>query len=152
VYKAQASFSPAPFAVTTSNQKPLLNEPVLFAASSQLHFRTATLLGRLAEVRFTPERVSWMFGDGSASEGVNVNHAFSRAGSYLVSARVFYEADYRFSGGLVWISGGVISLTDKVLLEIAVAKGAEPPAVVSNRVLLVAKNCLERPAAFGCVP
>jgi hypothetical protein len=130
----------------------LVNEALTLEVNSELHYRTATLLGRLAEVRFTPQRVSWLFGDGAVADGANTNHSFSRVGSYVVSARVFYDADYRLSGSLTWISGGVISLTNQVVIEVGNSEGQAPPSAPSKRVLLVAKNCVARPAAFGCAP
>jgi len=91
-----------------------------------------------------------MFGDGSVAEGATASHSFSRPGPYLVIGRVFYQADYRFSGDVNWINGGVISQSAQALIEVSADETLAPPAAAGGQVLLVAKNCIGRPGAFGC--
>ena len=64
----------------------------------------AKLLGSRVVVRFTPVRLSWDFGDGSASvETIGARsatrHTYANAGKYLVRLHVTYRVEYRLASG-----------------------------------------------------
>lgn len=152
VSNAQARFTPAPVQITTSNQSPEVGEVVLVRVNAVMHFRTASLLGREAEVRFTPTENNWVFGDGAGALGSEARHSYERSGKYLLSVKVSYLAEYRFAGEAKWKESGTIVVRDSI--EISVGQAPEPSEVPisgsPNRVLLVAKNCSGRENAFGC--
>jgi hypothetical protein len=134
VSNAQARFTPAPVQITTSNQSPEVGEVILVRLNAFMHFRTASLLGREAEVRFTP------------------TETYERIGKYLLSVKLAYLAEYRFAGEATWQESGTIVVRDSIEISVGQALGtAEVPSSGSpNRVLLVAKNCSGRDSAFGC--
>jgi outer membrane biosynthesis protein TonB len=152
VSNAQARFTPAPVQITTSNQSPEVGEVVLVRVNAVMHFRTASLLGREAEVRFTPTENSWVFGEGAGALGAEVRHSYERSGKYLLSVKVSYLAEYRFAGEAKWQESGTIVVRDSIEISVGQApESAEVPISGSpNRVLLVAKNCSGRESAFGC--
>ena len=152
VSNAQARFTPAQIQITTSNQFPEVGEVVLVQVSAVRHFRTASLLGREAEVRFTPAETAWVFGDGAGALGSKARHSYERSGKYLLSVKVSYFAEYRFAGEAKWQESGTIVVRDSIEISVGQApKSAEVPISGSpNRVLLVAKNCSGRENAFGC--
>lgn len=152
VSTAQARFSPAPIRIIASNQTPEPGELVSFQAPASLHFRSASLLGREAEVRFTPSVISWVFGDGSTSAGSVAAHAYQSAGTYLASTNVVYLAEYRFAGESQWLSGGLITVRDSISITVGqVSESVGDPIVAQQKkVLLVAKTCSVGEGAFGC--
>lgn len=152
VSNAQARFTPAPVQIKTSNQNPETGEAILIQVSAVMHFRTAGLLGREAEVRFTPTENSWVFGDGAGALGSEVRHSYERSGKYLLSVKVSYLAEYRFAGEVKWQESGTIVVRDSIEISVGQApESAEVPISGSpNRVLLVVKNCSGRENAFGC--
>ena len=152
VSNAQARFTPAQIQITTSNQFPEVGEVVLVQVSAVRHFRTASLLGREAEVRFTPAETAWVFGDGAGALGSEARPSYERSGKYLLSVKVSYFAEYRFAGEAKWQESGTIVVRDSIEISVGQApESAEVPISGSpNRVLLVAKNCSGRENAFGC--
>jgi hypothetical protein len=149
---AQARFSPASVRISASNLSPLVDQSVAFEVSANLHYRTAILLGRSAQVRFTPTLISWTFGDGELSSGTSVEHSFNGSGVFNVESEVAYLAEYRFAGEAAWLAGGVILVSDRLPVTVRqVTRTADIPTVVSRkRVLLVAKNCMSQSNGFGC--
>jgi hypothetical protein len=98
----------------------LVGMPVNFIAPSVQHSVSGSLLGRVAEVRFTPRGYVWSFGDGSTrvtssggstwqSLGVAeftptaTSHSYSRVGTYTVQVVTRYTAEYRYAGG-AWVA------------------------------------------------
>lgn len=153
VSSAQARFAPAPVQITTSNQSPEAGEVILVRVSAGIHFRTASLLGRETEVRFTPTETGWVFGDGVGGVGSETRHSYQRSGRYLISVKVSYLAEYRFAGEAKWQESGTIVVRDSIEINVGLEPGSAevpisgPPA----RVLLVAENCEGRQSAFGCI-
>ncbi len=153
---AEARFVPEALLVTANDLVPTAGDRVDLAVDAGLHFRSATLLGKAADVSFTPLTTSWSFADGSSATGLSVSHFFSRPGAFEVQAKQSYEASYRIAGETGWVSGGEVTVTG--LITINVQRAAQPPAVnppnqaVSKLVLLVGANCLGREQSFGCQP
>jgi hypothetical protein len=149
---AQARFSPASVRISARNLSPLVGQSIAFEVSANLHYRTALLLGRGAQVRFTPTQIAWTFDDGELSSGASVDHSFDGPGVFNVEAEVSYLAEYQFEGEASWLAGGVILVSDRLPITVRqVTRTADVPTVVSpKRVLLVAKNCLSQSNGFGC--
>lgn len=150
VLTAEARFSPAAAPISASNLSPALGEPVEFRALAATHFKTASMLGRLAEVKFTPVEIDWNFGDGTSASGEVIRHTFSHSQTFVVSARVTYSSEYKFSGENTWRSAGSIAVTDRVVISVAGEASGGEPSNQSGQVVLVASNCIERPKSFGC--
>jgi PKD domain len=152
VSNAQARFTPAPVQITTSNQSPETGELILVQVSAVRHFRTASLLGREAEVRFTPTETAWVFGDGVGALGSEARHSYERSGKYLLSVKVSYLAEYRFAGEANWQESGTIVVRDSIEINVGLDTGSADIPISGSpyRVLLVAKNCSGRESAFGC--
>jgi hypothetical protein len=108
------------------------------------------MLGRLAEVKFTPVEIDWNFGDGTSASGEVIRHTFSHSQTFVVSARVTYSSEYKFSGENTWRSAGSIAVTDRVVISVAGEASGGEPSNQSGQVVLVASNCIERPKSFGC--
>ena len=131
--------------------------PVNFIASAAPHTVEGRLLGRRAQVRFTPVASDWAYGDGTERMVPNLglrwaalglrdlsdtpsSHRFSRGGSYAVTLVVFYAAEYRFDGGdWVAVAGTVRSVAAPLNIRIVAGKSA-----------LVESLCSERRDAAGC--
>lgn len=132
VYRAPITLSDlaqfSPQATSISSQPSgwsLVGMPVNFIAPSVQHSVSGSLLGRPAEVRFTPRGYTWSFGDGSTrttttggtswqSLGVAeftptaTSHSYSRVGTYAVQVTTRYSAEYRYAGGAwVGVSGEI---------------------------------------------
>lgn len=132
VYRAPITLSDlaqfSPQATSISSQPSgwsLVGMPVNFIAPSVQHSVSGSLLGRPAEVRFTPRGYTWSFGDGSTrttttggtswqSLGVAeftptaTSHSYSRVGTYAAQVTTRYSAEYRYAGGAwVGVSGEI---------------------------------------------
>jgi len=153
---AEARFTPAPLVVSASDSSPAAGDTVHFAVDAGLHFRSATLLGKAADVSFTPIETAWVFGDGSTAIGVSVSHVFARTGTFVVQATQSYEANYRIAGETGWVSGGEVIVHGLVTLTVqraAPTAAVNPPLEATSKlVLLVGKNCVGRSQLFGCKP
>lgn len=135
----------------------LVGMPVNFIAPSAQHTVSGSLLGRAAEVRFTPQGYVWNFGDGSTrvtstggsswqSLGVAeftptaTSHSYSRVGSYTVHVTTRYSAEYRYAGG-AWsgVSGEVLGPGTHIILRVFAAD-----------TVLTTGNCGGAEALLGC--
>ena len=131
--------------------------PSNFYADSSPRTAGATLLGRAAEVRFTPVSFSWSFGDGTtlttssagapwASLGLpefsetETSHVYAAPGSYTIGLTVNFAAEYRF-GAAAWTAlAGTVPVTAPSLT--ATAHDA--------KTVLVPGDCRVAAAAPGC--
>ena len=117
----------------------LVGMPVNFIAPSVQHTVSGSLLGRAAEVRFTPRGYAWGFGDGSTritstggsswqSLGVAeftptaTSHSYSRVGTYTVQVTTRYSAEYRYAGG-AWtgVSGEINGPGSQISIRVLAA-------------------------------
>jgi hypothetical protein len=149
---AQARFAPAPLSVSSSASDVNTGQSVTFSTDASVHFRNSTLLGKSAEVRFTPLSTNWVLVGTSSVAAAVLAHRFDGAGNFLVSARVIYGVEYRLAGSANWVPSGEITVSGSVTVSVASvdAPASTPPS--QPRALLVSKNCLARPTAFGCSP
>lgn len=134
--------------------------PLFFNADALTHFRVGKILGKSAEVMFTPVSMVWNFDDGTSGSGLQVQHAFASEGNYQVNAKVVYAVSYRFVGQTSWLAEpGTISMIANLNVKVAAARSAviadsptenEPEIAGGARVALVGSTCQLRPASFGC--
>ena len=133
----------------------IVGSPVNFMTTAGSHVVSGTLLGRPAQVRFTPILYRRNFGDGSSMSTRNrgdswattgsrpwtptrTSHTYDNSGVYSVTLAVDYVADFRFSTR-AWtrLSGTVTANANRLTVTIA-----------SASTVLVARPCSE--GAIGC--
>jgi hypothetical protein len=125
-----------------------IGQQAQFSANPSLHYRSQVVLGRQAEVEFTPRSVSWEFSDGQKASGTNPKKSFASSGKYQVVAQLSYLVRYRLLGETSWqrVSGEIVARSNQ--LEIAV--GAQIIKGSLSTGLLVGGDCGARPRSFGC--
>lgn len=128
-----------------------------FYALTDRHVVPGTLLGRPAEVRFTPERYHWNYGDGSAAtlgtkgatwaalglrefDPTPTSHVYGELGDYTITLSITFTAEYRFDGG-AWrpVVGDLTLPANELYLRVGTAK-----------TVLVERDCLADPSGPGC--
>ncbi|UOE42861.1 hypothetical protein [Agromyces larvae] len=131
--------------------------PANFIDEASAHTTTGTLLGRPAEVRFTPVGYRWEFSDGatvtSDDPGATwaelgqreftataTSHVFTERGTFTVTPTTTYLAEYRFDGS-AW-------LPVPGALEIP----GEARSIQVGRIdtVLVNGTCTQNPSGPGC--
>jgi len=153
-----ASFRPAPPATVMEPKGwAVVGLPANFVADAEAQVVSGTLLGRTAEVRFTPVGYRWTHSDGavveSASPGATwselrtkeftktaTSHVYASTGEYTATLEVVLSAEYRF-GGSGWQSiAGVL----------AVAGDPVPVLVGEVDTVLTNGDCRANPSGPGC--
>lgn len=153
-----ASFRPTPpVSVMEPNGWAVVGVPANFVAEASSEVVSGILLGRTAEVRFTPVGYRWSHSDGavveSASPGASwtdlgvaeftptgTSHVYAERGEYTVTLEVVLSAEYRF-GGSGWQSiAGVL----------AVAGDPVPVLVGEVDTVLTNGDCRANPSGPGC--
>lgn len=118
---------------------------------------SGTLLGYPAEVRFTPIRWSWSYGDASSAtrstrgapwaalgiqefEPTSTSHVYEQPGTYYIDLTIGYRAEYNFAGagwqpitGTLWLAANRLVAT-----------------VGSAKTVLVERDCTLSPVGPGC--
>ena len=101
-----------------------------FVAQARTHRQSGELAGWPIEVRFTPHRYHWNFGDGNSAtlsepgrtwealglrqfQPTPTSHVYQRPGSYQASVRVEYRAEFRFVGESWQRLSGTVSATSQ---------------------------------------
>jgi len=128
-----------------------------FYALTDPHVVNGTLLGRSADVRFTPMSYHWAYGDGTAAtkatkggtwralgiaefDPTPTSHVYERLGDYTITLSIVFAAEYRFAGGPWRPVVGTITLPANDLhLRVGSAK-----------TVLVEHDCLAAPTGPGC--
>jgi len=153
-----ASFRPTPPATVMEPKGwAVVGLPANFVADAEAQVVSGTLLGRTAEVRFTPVGYRWTHSDGavveSASPGATwselrtkeftktaTSHVYASTGEYTATLEVVLSAEYRF-GGSGWQSiAGVL----------AVAGDPVPVLVGEVDTVLTNGDCRANPSGPGC--
>ena len=116
-----------------------------------------TLLGYPANVRFTPIRWRWTYGDGAsatlatrgatwAAQGIqefeptSTSHVYSAAGTYYIDLTIGYRAEYNFNGsGWATIAGTLWLPANRLVATVGSAK-----------TVLVERDCTAPPFGPGC--
>ncbi|RNE59043.1 hypothetical protein EEJ31_11585 [Cryobacterium tepidiphilum] len=131
--------------------------PVNLVAEASAHTRSGMLLGYEAQVRFTPVRFEWDYGDGtqrSTSTGgatwadlglpefseTPTSHVFDSRGTWTVSVTVEYAADYRFADEPWQRIGGTLAVSSTPLTAVS----------LDARTVLVGGDCVSAPGGPGC--
>ena len=131
--------------------------PTNFVAGASVHTLSGSLLGFPADVRFTPASYRWDYGDGghdSSSTGgatwaalnlpefseTATSHSYRETGSFTITLRVSFAAEYRF-GGQTWRN-----------VRGTLAVPTSPLTVVAGeaRTVLVDRECTRNPSGPGC--
>jgi hypothetical protein len=115
------------------------------------------LLGKTADVQFTPVSWHWSYGDGGsaalATSGASwaakgsqdfdptpTSHVYLKAGSYTIQLYITFSAQYRYAGGSWTDVVGTIDLSANPLTITA----------SSARTVLVNHDCRQSPSGPGC--
>lgn len=131
--------------------------PTNFYALTSQHVVAGTLLGRPADVRFTPIAFHWTYGDGTsatrptrgatwAAQGLGefeptpTSHVYEQLGAYTITLDITFRAEYRFDGSAWRPVVGTITLPANDLhIRVGTAK-----------TVLVEQDCVENPGGPGC--
>ena len=147
---AAVSFSPNPLkaSVYPASQLPA-GETFTFGANPSLHYGSQVVLGRQAEVQFSPAGLGWQFSDGTRIQGVEVKRSFEQTGKYQAWAIANYFVSYRVVGETAWqaVAGQISVLSNVLDLDVSVKIPAVPP-----KLLLVGGECSANPKSWGCLP
>lgn len=150
---AAVSFSPNPLSAKVFPAAQIVAADIAtFSSNPSLHYGSQLILGRQAEVQFSPAWLGWQFSDGTRIQGVDIKRSFEQAGKYQAWAIANYFVSYRLVGETAWQSvAGQISVLSNVLeLDVSVkipAVPAKPP-----KLLLVGGECSVNPRSWGCLP
>ncbi|MFD1574304.1 hypothetical protein ACFSEO_09180 [Agromyces cerinus subsp. nitratus] len=131
--------------------------PANFVAEASAQVVSGTLLGRLADVRFTPVAFRWRHSDGVVVESgtpgatwvalgqaeftpTGTSHVYAESGEYTVTLEAVLRAEYRFGGsGWRMIAG-----------TLAVAGDPQPVLVGEFDTVLTNGDCNANPSGPGC--
>lgn len=152
------NFTPgAPTAAMEPNGWAVVRVPANFMARSSPEVHTGALLGYEAEVRFTPLRYDWDYGDGirrTTSTGgqtwqllglpefsqTPTSHAYTLAGRFAARVKASFTAEYRFAGQEWNAVSGIVTATSDPL-EVVVGQA---------KTVLVSEDCAVDRSGPGC--
>ncbi|MRG59969.1 hypothetical protein GE115_08820 [Agromyces sp. CFH 90414] len=153
-----ASFRPAiPADVMEPDGWAVVGLPANFVSGATAQTLAGSLLGRPAEVRFTPVGYAWASSDGgsvaSGSPGAtwaqlgarefsatDTSLVFDERGTFQVQPTVTFTAEYRFNGSVWRTIDGTLDVPAPVRSVL----------VGEFDTVLVAGDCNERPTGPGC--
>ncbi len=128
-----------------------------FYAITDPHVVNGTLLGRPADVRFTPVAFHWTYGDGTGAtkptkggtwaalgteefDPTPTSHVYEQLGDYTITLSITFAAEYRFAGGAWRPVVGTITLpANDLYLRVGTAQ-----------TVLVEHDCIQNPGGPGC--
>lgn len=136
-----ASFSPhAPLLTAQPRGWSVVSLPTNFVAATSQHSVSGPLLGETVEVRFTPVRYEWAYGDAATASTTTAgatwqqlgqkefsptptSHVYAQVGTYAASVTVNFSVEYRW-GGETWqsIPGEVSSMSAPVSVRVSTAQ------------------------------
>ena len=148
---AAVSFSPNPLTATVRpNAQLVAGDNASFSSNPSLHFGSQLVLGRQAEVQFSPAWLGWQFSDGTRIQGVDVSRSFDQTGKYQAWAIASYFVSYRVVGESAWqsVAGQISVLSNVIDLDVS-AKTSQPMA--PTKPLLVGGDCSANPRSWGCL-
>lgn len=149
-----AYFSPDETSAAVSPSNNLSEgQTATFFSDPKVHYRLGSVLGKSAEVRFSPISATWTFGDGSSASGAQATHQFG-AGVFSVEVTIIYAVSYRFSGQDSWVADpGQIEMPAMVLVNVGDSGSQEAllePSIELRLPYLVSANCIANARAVGC--
>lgn len=142
---AQAVLSPRQLSVVASQSSARIEEAVLFTSDAGEHERSAVILGRFGNVRFTPIEFFWSVS--APNDSAIAVAAFSSGGAKTVSLQVSYSASTRFSLDEPWKFVGRVLVESETQVVVFDASPSTQPRAVPR---LVAGSCQNRPSAYRC--
>jgi hypothetical protein len=128
-----------------------------FYAITDPHVVNGTLLGRPADVRFTPVAFHWAYGDGTSTtkstkggtwaalgiaefDPTPTSHVYEQLGDYTITLSITFAAEYRFAGSAWRPVVGTITLpANDLYLRVGTAQ-----------TVLVEHDCTQNPGGPGC--
>jgi hypothetical protein len=153
-----ASFYPQKPTVTGEpNGWAIIGLDTNFISSAAVHTASGSLAGRAANVRFTPQRFLWDYGDGIRATTTTggsrwkqlgvaeftptaTSHVYSAAGTYRVRLAVEYTAQYRIGAGAWQGVPGTLRLSAPTTTVVA----------TDAKTVLVQRDCAVDPRGPGC--
>jgi hypothetical protein len=128
-----------------------------FYARAGIQVQNGVLLGEPAQVRFTPVRYHWTYGDGAARststpgatwrsqsadefDPTPTSHVYTAAGTYYIDLTIDFAAEYRWADGTWTGIAGTLPVPANRL--VATAGGA--------KTVLVEHECTLNPRGPGC--
>jgi hypothetical protein len=150
---AAVSFSPNQLSATVYPSAQLIaGESASFSSNPSLHYGSQLILGKQAEVQFTPAWLGWQFSDGPRVQGVDVKRSFDQSGKYQAWAIANYFVSYRVVGESAWqpVAGQISVLSNVLDLDVSVKIPVVPPK--PTKLLLVGGDCSDNPKSWGCLP
>ena len=121
-----------------------------FSSNPTAHYGISSVLGRQAQVHFSPVESGWVFSDGVSQSGADTSRSFSLAGEYQVMAWVNYQVSYRLVGETNWQPVAGLLGVDSNVLDIVVGASNLKGDQLSQGLLLVGSYCSFKSGAFGC--
>lgn len=128
-----------------------------FYALTNPHIVNGTLLGRPADVRFTPISFQWAYGDGTSStrntkggtwaalgigefDPTPTSHVYETLGDYTITLSITFAAEYRFADS-AWrpVIGTITLPANDLYLRVGTA-----------HTVLVEHDCIQDPDGIGC--
>ena len=149
-----AYFSPDESSAVVSPSNNLgAGQEATFLSDPKVHYRLGSVLGKSAEVRFSPIGATWAFDDGATAAGSRASHFFG-LGNYRVEVIITYAVSYRFAGQVSWVADpGLIEMPAAVLVSVTDMQEQEASPIPESAALLpylVSANCLKNTQAPGC--
>ncbi len=112
-----------------------------------IHQRSGRLIGRETVVRFTPDQVTWNFGDGRFARAATALHSFRSTGTFRVQAAVRFKVTFRFVGTTNWFADPrpITIYTNQLKFVVSRTLPKPPPGTP----YLVGGNCIAS-KRLGC--
>lgn len=119
--------------VQPANGRALVNVDTNVYVTAEPVTLTTTLIGFPIEVRATPVRYEWSFGDGhvlttsdpgGAYPAMTTTHPYTAAGRHQITLRTFYTGEYSVAGG-PWqdVDGEAVVTSDPATIDVIEARG-----------------------------
>lgn len=129
-----------PIAYTHQDKFLLPGQAFDVGTTAVIHQRTGRLIGRDTVVRFTPDLVTWNFGDGRFARAAKALHSFRSTGTFRVQAAVRFKVAFRFIGTTNWIADPRTISIYTNQLKFVVTRSL--PKTQTGRPFLVGSNCI----------
>ena len=149
---AAVSFSPNPLRATVYPAAQFAaGDTLSFGSNPSLHYGSQLVLGRQAEVQFSPAWLGWQFSDGSRLQGVDTKRSFDSVGRYQAWAIANYFVSYRIIGESAWVAvPGQISVLSNVI-DLDATQKIPQVTPSPKKPLLVGGYCSQSPSSWGCL-
>jgi hypothetical protein len=150
---AAVSFSPNPLIATVyPGTQFSAGDSLSFRSNPSLHFGSQVILGRQAEVQFSPAWLGWQFSDGLRLQGVDISRSFDSEGTHQAWAIANYFVSYRIIGESAWVAvPGQISVLSNVI-DLDASQRIPQLTPSPKKPLLVGGSCNQSSSNWGCIP